>query len=442
MPNVRGLVCRGCGKRFKAEAEYRCDVCFSPLDVDYLYAKVKKAVTRKRIQRGEAGIQRYAEFLPADMNRRSGLSAGMTPLHSAARLGEILGIRNLYLKDDTCNPTFSSKDRMVSVALARGVELGFRAFACASSGNLAHSLAAHAARAGVKCRLLVPSGASDAGLEAAVLYGAEIEYVDGGVPALNSRCGELMSSGEWAFVNVNLRAYYSEGAKTISYEIAEQLGWELPHHVFVPVGSGATIHKMKKGFAELVDAELVKESKLRMHGAQAAKCSTVAAAFLAGSDIIKPAQPGTIAKSLAVSNPADGMAALGAIRDSGGSAYEISEEEILQGVKLLAEKEGIFADPAGGAALMAAKKAADSKTFRATDIVVVYVSGHGGKILSLARKAAGVDIGSFVAATVDHGAAVDSEPEAAPEYTEQESAPEENYDAPEQTWDSHEAHEE
>lgn len=441
MPNVRGLVCRGCGKRFKAEAEYRCDVCFSPLDVDYLYAKIKKAVTRKRIQRGAAGIQRYVEFLPADMNRRPGLTAGLTPLHNAARLGDILGIKNLYIKDDTCNPTFSSKDRMVSVAVARGIELGYRAFACASSGNLAHSLAAHAARAGVKCLLLVPAGASDAGLEAAALYGAEIEYIEGGPAALNSRCGDLMSGGEWAFVNANLRAYYSEGAKTVAYEIAEQLGWDLPHHVFVPVGSGATIQKMRKGFQELVDSELAKESKLRMHGAQAAKCSTVAAAFLAGSDIIKSVQPGTIARSIGVANPADGMAALEAIRESGGAAYEISEEEILQGVKLLAEKEGIFADPAAGAAMMAAKKAADAKIFRATDIVVVYVSGHGGKTPALAKKAAGSDISAFVQSP-ERG-----EPEQDQEYSgadnsDMDSGPEDNYDAHEQTWESHEAHEE
>lgn len=441
MPNVRGLVCRGCGKRFKAEAEYRCDVCFSPLDVDYLYAKIKKAVTRKRIQRGAAGIQRYVEFLPADMNRRPGLTAGLTPLHSAARLGDILGIKNLYIKDDSCNPTFSGKDRLVSVAVARGTELGFKAFACASSGNLAHSLAAHAARAGAKCLLLVPAGASDAGLEAAALHGAEIEYVEGGPSALNARCGELMAGGEWAFVNVNLRAYYSEGAKTVAFEIAEQLGWDLPHHVFVPVGSGATIQKMKKGFQELVDSELSKESKLRMHGAQAAKCSTVAAAFLSGSDIIKSAQPGTMARSIAVANPADGMAALAAIRDSGGSAYEISEEEILQGVKLLAEKQGIFADPAGAAALMAAKKAADAKTFRATDIVVVYVSGHGGKTSSLAKKAAGADTSGFANATERE------EPDAVYEYQEPDNADmetdsDDNYDAAEQSWENHEAREE
>lgn len=389
MSNVRGLVCRGCGKRFKADAVFRCDVCFSPLDVDYNYAKIRKAVTHKRIQRGAAGIQRYNEFLPADMEKRPGLSAGMTPLHRAERLGELLGVKNLYIKDDGSNPTFSSKDRMVSVAVARGIEMGFEAFACASAGHMSLSLAAHAARAGVRCRLLVPSGADESAIAAAMAFGAEIETVEGGAGELNRRCSEMMAEGSWGFVNVNLRPWHAEGAKTVAFEIAEQLDWNAPHHVFVPVGSGATIRMIKKGFEELVETELIKTTRTRLHGAQAAGCSTVAAAFLAGSDIIRPVEPKTIAKSISISNPADGTAALATIRETGGRAFAIPEDEIIEGVKLLAEKEGVFADPAGGAALMAAARAAASeKGFRSSDIVVVYVSGHGSRTPGLAKKAA------------------------------------------------------
>ncbi len=379
LSNVTGLICRECGNTVDMIAQNQCDVCFGPMDVNYNYARIKKLVTKKRIRKGPANIWRYKEFLPAQTEKYVDLAPGFTPLQRAERLGEELGIKNLLIKNDTINPTFSCKDRMVCVAMTCAIEQNFEIVACASTGNLAQSLAAYAAKSGLKSYIFVPAGSNEIRLSSTNIYDPILLGVKGDPSQLNKLCSEIMLNSNWGFINVNLRPYYAEGAKTLAYEVAEQLDWKTPDHLVIPMGSGTTMTKIHKGFQEMVDAELLRHARVTFNGVQSTGCSPIVKAFNAKSELIQPEAPSTIAKSLAVGNPADGYYALKIIRGSDGLAVSVTDKDIRAGIKLLARLEGIFAEPAGGAVVAALGKMAALRHFKATDTVVAYITGAGLK---------------------------------------------------------------
>jgi threonine synthase len=378
---VTGLKCRECARSFPAEALHVCDFCFGPLEVVYDYERAAAELSRERIASGPKTIWRYADLLPVDDPAPIDLGAGMTPLVRADRLAAELGLGELWIKDDTANPTGSFKDRVVSVALTKARELGFKVAACASTGNLANSVAAHAARAGMQSVVFVPSDLERAKIAMTAVYGGLVVAVDGSYDDVNRLCAELSSDvPEWAFVNVNVRTYYAEGSKTLAFEVAEQLGWVAPDHVVVPIASGSQLTKIAKGFRELHSVGLLdSEPSVRISGAQAEGCSPVATAFAEGTDAIRPVKPSTIAKSLAIGNPADGWYALEAVRSSGGAIASVSDDEILDAIQLLARTEGIFAETAGGVTIATLAKLAASGVVRSDETVVAYVTGHGLK---------------------------------------------------------------
>src|SRR5271155_4226787 len=343
---VTGLRCRECARPFPAEALHVCDYCFGPLEVAYDYERIAATVTRARIENGPRTIWRYRDLLPVTDESPVDLGAGFTPLVRADRLAAELGLGELWIKDDTANPTGSFKDRVVSVALTKARELGFKVAACASTGNLANAVAAHAARAGMQSVVFVPHDLEKAKIVTTAVYGGLVVAVEGTYDDVNRLCAELASEHPaWAFVNVNIRTYYAEGSKTLAFEVAEQLGWQAPDHVVVPVASGSQLTKIHKGFKELAAVGLLdSEPHVRVSGAQAAGCSPVATAFAEGSDAIRPVKPCTIAKSLAIGNPADGWYALRTIRESGGSCAAVTDDEVVAGIRLLARTEGIFAE--------------------------------------------------------------------------------------------------
>ena len=375
------LRCRECGRSFPLEALHACDWCFGPLEVAYDYARVAARISRERIAAGPASIWRYRDLLPVEDESPVDLGAGWTPLVRAERLAAELGLRAVWIKDDTANPTGSFKDRVVSVALTKARQLGFKVAACASTGNLASAVAAHAARAGMRSVVIVPKDLERAKVAMAAVYGGTVVAVDGNYDAVNRLCAELASEHPaWAFANVNLRAYYAEGSKTLAFEIAEQLGWRAPDHVVVPVASGSQLTKVAKGFTELGAVGLLEESgDVRVSGAQAEGCSPVATAFAEGADVVRPVRPSTIAKSLSIGDPADGWYALEAVRRSGGAVGAVSDEEILDAIGLLARTEGIFAETAGGVTIAVLAKLAAAGVVRRDETVVAIVSGHGLK---------------------------------------------------------------
>ena len=381
MDFVSGLRCRECGRTYPAEALHVCDFCFGPLEVTYDYERVAATITRERIEAGPRSIWRYADLLPVADAHPVDLGAGFTPLVRADRLAAELGLGELWIKDDTANPTGSFKDRVVSVALTKARQLGFKVAACASTGNLANSVAAHAARAGMDSVVLIPHDLERAKVTMTSVYGGRVFAVQGSYDDVNRLCAELTSEQpEWAFVNVNVRTYYAEGSKTLAFEVAEQLGWKAPDHVVVPIGSGSQLTKVAKGFQELWKVGLLdEEPSVRVSGAQADGCSPVATAFAEGTDAIRPVKPKTIAKSLAIGNPADGWYALDAIRTSGGSCASVTDAEILDGIRLLARTEGIFAETAGGVTIATLAKLAAQGAIRSDERVVAMVTGHGLK---------------------------------------------------------------
>ena len=381
MSFVEGLRCRECGRAYPAQALHVCEYCFGPLEVAYDFDQIARTVTRERIADGPPTIWRYADLLPADASAPVDLGAGFTPLVRAQRLGAVLGLDDLWLKNDTLNPTGSFKDRVVSVALTRARELGFKVAACASTGNLANSVAAHAAWAGMESYVVIPADLEPAKVITTGVYGGHVIAIDGSYDDVNRLCAELTAEHpSWAFVNVNIRTYYAEGSKTLAFEVAEQLGWRAPDHVVVPVGSGSQLSKVRQGFAELGRVGLLDEvPPVRISGAQAAGCSPVATAFAERADHIRPVRPHTIAKSLAIGNPADGWYALSAVRDSGGALAAVSDEEIVEGIRLLARTEGIFAETAGGVTVAALARLAAEGVVRRDEQVVAYITGHGLK---------------------------------------------------------------
>jgi threonine synthase len=385
MPFVEGLRCRECGRTYPAEARHVCDFCFGPLEVAYDYEAMRRAVTRATIEAGPPSIWRYADLLPVANTLPVDLSAGFTPLIKADRLAQELGLRELYLKDDTRNPTGSFKDRVVSVALSKARELGFKVAACASTGNLANSVAAHAARAGMASVVFIPSDLEPSKIAMTWVFDGKIVAIDGSYDDVNRICAELASDRpDWAFVNVNVRPYYSEGSKTLAFEVAEQLGWRAPDHVVVPIGSGSQLTKIHKGFHELESLGLIDDgSSVTINGAQPVGCAPVATAFATGADHIRPVKPDTIAKSLAIGNPADGWYALQTIRETGGSVEAVSDKEIVDAIRLLARTEGIFAETAGGVTVATLCRLAHAGKFRADETVVAYITGSGLKTIDV-----------------------------------------------------------
>ncbi|HZU79289.1 MAG TPA: threonine synthase [Acidimicrobiales bacterium] len=381
MDYVTGLRCRECARPYPAEALHVCDFCFGPLEVVYDYERLRRDVSRQAIESGPQTIWRYGPLLPVSDPNPIDLGAGFTPLVRADRLAAELGLGELWIKNDTANPTGSFKDRVVSVALTKARQLGFKVAACASTGNLANSVAAHAARAGMVSVVFIPRDLEVAKVVTTAVYGGHLVAVEGTYDDVNRLCAELASDHPtWAFVNVNVRTYYAEGSKTLAFEVAEQLGWQAPDHVVVPVASGSQLTKVAKGFGELYEVGLLdEEPHVRVSGAQAAGCAPVADAFLSGADAVRPVRPSTIAKSLAIGNPADGWYALDAVRRSGGAFAAVTDDEILDGIGLLARTEGIFAETAGGVTIATLAKLAAEGVVRADERVVAYVTGHGLK---------------------------------------------------------------
>ncbi|MHB8262136.1 MAG: threonine synthase [Acidimicrobiales bacterium] len=378
---VNGLKCRECGRLYPAEALHVCDFCFGPLEVDYDYDAIRGQISRESIEAGPRSIWRYGPLLPVQGDDDLSMGTGFTPLVKADRLASELGLESLWVKNDTVNPTGSFKDRVVSVSLAKARELGFKVVACASTGNLANAVAAHAARGGVESLVFIPHDLEAAKVITTAVYGGHLVAVEGTYDDVNRLCAELTSEHEdWAFVNVNLRPYYAEGSKTLAFEVAEQMGWTAPDHVVVPVASGSQLTKIAKGFKELYTVGLLaEEPTVRISGAQALGCSPVADAFRTGKDAIRPVKPNTIAKSLAIGNPADGWYALDTVRSTGGSFASVTDDEIIEGIKLLARTEGIFAETAGGVTVASLVKLVSEGVVKPEEKVVIFVTGHGLK---------------------------------------------------------------
>jgi threonine synthase len=389
------LKCKECGTAYPLEARFVCERCFGPLEVAYARPDADPAELKRRIQAGPHSLWRYADFLPLERTTRSALPAGWTPLVKADRLAERLGIRELYIKNETANPTHSFKDRVVSIALARARELGFDTIACASTGNLANAVAAHAAAAGLPAYVLIPYDLEEPKILATGAYGAQIVAIRGTYDDVNRLCTEV--SGErpgWAFVNINLRPYYAEGSKTLAFETVEQLGWELPDRIVGPIASGSQFTKIARGFEEFIAAGLVSGDVPAMNGAQAEGCSPVATAYAAGHEVCRPVKPDTIAKSLAIGNPADGPYAIELAKRTGGGIDAVSDDEIRAGIRLLAETTGVFTESAGGVTIATLAKLAARGDIGRHERVVAMVTGDGLKTIDAVR-------GTFTVAEID-----------------------------------------
>jgi threonine synthase len=379
---MRALKCRECGREYPLTANHVCEFDFGPLEVVYDYDLIKEVMTRETIQSRAKAMWRYRELLPVADEPTVGLQVGFTPLIKADRLAKKLGIRELWIKNDTVNyPTLSFKDRVVSVALSRAKELGFSTVACASTGNLANSVAANAASAGLKAYVFIPSDLEQSKIVNSLIYGANVIGIKGHYDEVNRLCAEIAGKFGWAFVNVNMRPYYAEGSKSMGYEIMEQLGWQVPKHTVVCMASGSLLTKIQKSYQEFIKLSLVAERDYQIHGAQATGCSPISTAQKAGLDFFKPVKPNTIAKSLAIGTPADGFYALKTMKESGGSAEDITDDEIRDSIRLLAECEGIFAETAGGVTVGVAKKLIASGKIPASDSAVLCITGNGLKTL-------------------------------------------------------------
>jgi threonine synthase len=383
---AEALKCKECREEYELGASYVCERCFGPLEVSYDYAGLDDpAELRRKIQAGPPSIWRYSDFLPFERRPRTALDAGFTPLIRSERLAERLGVGEVWVKNDAANPTHSFKDRVVNVAVAKARELGFDVVACASTGNLANAVAAHAAAAGLESYVFVPADLEEQKILATGVYGTKLVAVKGNYDDVNRLCTELSSEHPWAFVNVNLRPYYAEGSKTLAFEVAEQLGFELPDHVVCPVASGSLFTKIARGFEEWIDLGILEGSLPAFHGAQAEGCSPVAKAYAEGHDVCRPVRPSTIAKSLAIGNPADGVFALEVARGTGGSIDSVTDEEVVAGIQLLAETTGIFTETAGGVTTAVLAKLAERGDLGRDDRVVLYITGDGLKTLDAVR---------------------------------------------------------
>jgi threonine synthase len=384
--SVESLKCKECGSEYELGATYFCERCFGPLEVRYDHSELDAVEAKRRIQAGSRGIWRYADFLPFAGRPADPLEPGLTPLLRADRLAERLGTEaEIWIKNDAANPTHSFKDRVVAVAVAKAQELGFDTVACASTGNLANAVAAHAAAAGLDSYVFVPANLEEQKLLATGVYGTNLVGVRGNYDDVNRLCTQLAETHPWAFVNVNLRPYYAEGSKTLAFETVEQLGWTLPDRVVSPIASGSLFTKLGRGFQEWLDVGLVEGKQPIFNGAQATGCSPVATAFAEGWDVCKPQRPDTIAKSLAIGDPADGPYAVEHARRTGGGVDMVDDVEIREAIKLLAETTGIFTETAGGVTVGVLKKLAERGELAAGERVVVYITGEGLKTLDATR---------------------------------------------------------
>ncbi|MDE2695905.1 MAG: threonine synthase [Chloroflexota bacterium] len=381
MSYAQALRCRECEREYPLEPSFFCQLCFGPLEVDYDYEAISKVMTRESVAAGPPTLWRYAPLLPCDPDYKVDLGTGYTPLLRADRLAEAIGLDTLWIKNDTVNPTWSFKDRVVSVAIARARQFGFTGIACASTGNLANSVAAHGAHAGMDTFVFIPDDLEEGKVVGSAIYSPALVMVRGSYDDVNRMCTELSHDQPWAFVNINVRPYYAEGSRTLAYEVAEQLGWRTPDHCVVPMASGSLFTKIWKGFKEFHEVGLIDEPRTRMSGAQAAGCSPISTAYAEGTLNFRPQKPDTIARSLAIGNPADGYYALKTMQDTEGGAEMATDPEIVDAVKLLAETEGIFAETAGGVTVACLKRMVESGHIRRDEETVAFITGGGLKTI-------------------------------------------------------------
>ena len=392
MSYLKGLRCKECGTQYPADRSFVCLECFGPLEVQYDFDGIKANVNPEMIAARDHNLWRYRELLPLEGEPLTGFHSGFTPLVKADRLAQELGIRDLYLKDDSVNhPTFSYKDRVVSVALSRGAELGYEVFACASTGNLGNSVSAHCARTAYPGLIFIPRDTEPAKISGSLIYGPSVVALEGHYDDVNRLCAEIGDHYGWGFVNVNLRPYYTEGAKTMGYEICEQLGWRLPDHLVLPTAGGTLLPRVATAFQELKALGWT-EGECKIHCAQADGCAPVVRALHQGLDYINPEKPKTIAKSIAIGDPADGRYVLEEVRNSGGWGDAATDQEILEAIELLAIKEGIFTEPAGGTTLAVAIKLIQQKRIKPDETVVVGITGNGYKSQDLISSRFDVDV--------------------------------------------------
>ena len=391
---MRALKCRECGREYPLEATHVCEFDFGPLEVAYDYDKIRKSMTKATLAKRPQTMWRFRELLPVAEEPTVGTRVGYTPLIKANRLAKWLGVREAWVKNDAVNyPTLSFKDRVVSVALSRSKELGFETVACASTGNLANSVAANAAAAGLDAFVFIPADLEEGKILNSLIFGARVVGIRGHYDEVNRLCAEIAGKYGWAFVNVNMRPYYAEGSKSMAYEIAEQLDWKLPQHTVVPMASGSLLTKIHKGYQELIRLDLASDTKPVVHGAQATGCSPISAAFKQGMDFFKPVKPDTIAKSLAIGTPADGFYALKVMKETSGASDDVTDDEIREAMSALAECEGIFTETAGGVTVGTAKKLVASGRIPAEDSVVLCVTGNGLKTLDAVQGHVGKPAG-------------------------------------------------
>ena len=380
MSFAKSLKCRECGRIYEKKPIYVCEYCFGPLEVVYDYKKIKKVLTKERIIARNENLWRYKELLPIDHEPTVGLNSGFTPLFEAKNLSKKLNCKKIFIKDDSVNhPTLSFKDRVVAVALSKAKEFGFKTVACASTGNLANSVSSHSKSAGFNCYVFIPADLEKSKIISSLIYGVNLVAIEGNYDDVNRLCGEIASKYKWAFVNINLRPYYAEGSKTYGFEIIEQLGWRAPQNIIIPAASGSLLTKVYKGIKEFEQIGLIKKSNTKFHIAQASGCSPIVTAFKKKSEIIKPIKPNTIAKSLAIGNPADGFYAIDIIRKTNGYGEVATNDEIVEGIKLLAETEGIFTETAGGVVVAVCKKLVEQRKIKRNEEIVISITGNGLK---------------------------------------------------------------
>ena len=382
MDKVLGLKCRECERKFPKEPLHVCEFCFGPLEVDYNYEAIQKSISRQSIEDGPESLWRYIDLLPIDGEPTDGLNSGFTPLIRAKNLGDALGVKEIYIKDDSvCHPTLSFKDRVVAIALSKSKEFDFDTVSCASTGNLANAVAAHAAIANLNCFIFIPADLELGKVVASLVYAPTVVGIMGNYDDVNRLCSEIAGVHPWAFVNINIRPYYAEGSKTLCFELIEQLGWEAPDHIVAPAAGGSLITKIGKALKEFHLLGLIDEPNTKIHVAQAEGCGPIVNTFKENSDFVKPVKPDTIAKSLAIGNPADGIYAVDTVRKSGGAGEHADDEEIIEAIQLLAATEGIFTETAGGVTLAATKKLIENGEIDRDERIVVAITGNGFKTI-------------------------------------------------------------
>ena len=380
MSFIEGLKCKECGENYPKEPIYVCENCFGPLEVSYNYQEIKDSLTKEAILSREKNIWRYAELLPIDNTPTIGQKVGYTPLIKADNLGKALGHSNLYVKNDAvCFPTLSFKDRVVSVALSKAKEFGFETVSCASTGNLANAVSSLAASGNLNSFIFIPYDLEESKVINSIIYGTNLIGIKGAYDDVNRLCSEIAGKYNWAFVNINMRPYYSEGSKSYAFEVMEQLGWKAPQNIVVPMASGSLLTKVWKAIKEFELLGIIEPGKTKMYGAQATGCSPISTAFKNNWEVFKPVKPDTIAKSLAIGTPADGVYAMSVIKESGGWAEDVSDQEIVDGIKLLAETEGIYTETAGGVTVAVTKKLIEQGKLSTDELTVVSITGNGLK---------------------------------------------------------------